>query len=77
MKREAILRACASIAQNGLDGDAEIFTGSEDEWLLREAAMRWQQENLEFFYGTESPQPGFVRAMLAFGNLRLIQREFL
>lgn len=75
--REKVLELCAKLHENGLDERAELFTGSSDEWNLRIGLERWQERNSWVVYGCESPQPYFVRAALAVGNLRLMQREFM
>lgn len=76
MTRNQILHALAPHFRNGLDSDAEIFTASQDEWLLRVHLEMWTARNMHVCYGCDSPQPDFIRAALAFGNLRLMQREW-
>lgn len=75
--RELMLEMVARLFDNGLDVNAQIFSGSLDEWRLRSDLEDWQGRNCHVVYGMESPQPEFVRAALAFGNLRLMQREFM
>lgn len=72
---EEVIRATARIHENGLGPDAELFGNSHDEWQLRKAIEHWQERTQHVVYGCMSPQPPFVRAMLAYGNLKLMQRE--
>lgn len=76
MTRQMMLEIAAHLLENGLDASAQIFSGSADEVFLRLALFEWQERNCWVVYGMDSPQPDFVRAALAFGNLRLMQREF-
>lgn len=57
--------------------DTELFSGSWFEWQLRQSLEDWQARNFECVYGCESPQPLWIRACLALGNLRLMQYEWL
>lgn len=77
-RRKLIRAAVQTISANGLVLDnPEIFTASRDEWLLRQAAFEWQERNQLVVFGTDSPQPVFVRAGLAVGNLQLMQSEWI
>lgn len=77
LTREKVLEVCAKLFDNGLDEHAQIWTASIDELWLRHGLCKWQQYNCLVVYGMDSPQPDIVRAALAWGNLRLMQREFL
>jgi hypothetical protein len=77
MKREEILRAASMLFPNGLGKETQLFTASRDEWLLRDALERWTAENMLVCYGADSPQPPFIVAALKFGNLALMQREWI
>lgn len=70
LTREKVLEIASRLYGNGLSRDATVYTGSPHEWTLRDAVLDYAWTH-----------PGTTRegmlAALAFGNLKLIQREFV
>lgn len=70
LTRQKVLELASRMYRNGLGPDAVIYTGSPHEWTLRDAVC-------DYAWLTPGVSHAAFRAALAFGNLRLIQREFV